>query len=67
VLMPHEGASVIFLVDTFADLVGQTLYVTGAKDKSPEERHKAAYLASADMFSDEVDEFEPPSWWMIKD
>lgn len=64
-VMPHEGASVVFLVDMFAGLMGQQVRVTGAKDSSPEERHRVACMASVHNYT--IEEFEPPSWWIIRD
>lgn len=68
-LMPIEGASVIFLVDTFSALVGQDVFVTGAGN-SLFERHRAAFEASAKLRdfngAEEQVPFETPSWWMIR-
>ena len=64
-ILPNEGASVIFLVDLFAGLVGQKVHVTGAKDHSPQERHQVACRASAEIPTE--GDFERPSWWIIKE
>lgn len=68
--MPVEGASVVFLVDTFSALVGQEVFVTGANSSSLHDRHVVAFKASSKLkeFSEEDHQrpFETPSWWIIK-
>ncbi len=66
-VMPYEGATVVFLTDIFAGLVGQRLYVTGARNHTPQERHKVACVtASKFLEKGEEDKFDHPSWYIIR-